>query len=110
MGFVVNRGDVCWYTFKTPDKKRPVLILTRDSAIGVLNSVTIAPITSTIRSIPTELVLTEEDGLPQTCAANFDNLQTVLKSQIGDRITQLSRRRIKEASAAISFALALNDD
>lgn len=106
----MNRGDVCWYTFKTPDKKRPVLILTRDSAIGVLNSVTIAPITSTIRSIPTELVLTEEDGLPQTCAANFDNLQTVLKSQIGDRITQLSRRRMKEAAAAISFALALNDD
>ena len=66
----MNRGDVCWYNFKTPDKKRPVLVLTRDSAITVLNSVTIAPITSTIRSIPTELVLTEEDGLPRTCAAN----------------------------------------
>ena len=57
----MNRGDVCWYTFKTPDKKRPVLILTRDSAIAVLNSVTVAPITSTIRSIPTELILTEDD-------------------------------------------------
>jgi mRNA interferase MazF len=106
----VNRGDVCWYNFKTPDKKRPVLVLTRDSAITVLNSVTIAPITSTIRSIPTELVLTEEDGLPQTCAANFDNLQTIPKSQIGDRITQLSRRRMQEAATAISFALALNED
>jgi mRNA interferase MazF len=106
----VNRGDICWYTFKTPDKKRPVLVLTRDSAIAVLNSVTIAPITSTIRSIPTELVLTEGDGVPQTCAANFDNLQTVLKSQIGERITQLSRRKMKEAAAAVSFALALHED
>jgi mRNA interferase MazF len=106
----VNRGDVCWYNFKTPDKKRPVLVLTRDSAILVLNSVTIAPITSTIRSIPTELVLTEEDGLPHTCAANFDNLQTVPKGQIGDRITRLSRRRMQEAAAAVSFALALNEE
>ena len=106
----MNRGDVCWYNFKTPDKKRPVLVLTRDSAITVLNSITIAPITSTIRSIPTELVLTEEDGLPHTCAANFDNLQTVPKGQIGDRITRLSRRRMQEAAAAVSFALALNED
>lgn len=106
----MNRGDVCWYNFKTPDKKRPVLVLTRDSAITVLNSITIAPITSTIRSIPTELVLTEEDGLPHTCAANFDNLQTVPKGQIGGRITRLSRRRMQEAAAAVSFALALNED
>jgi mRNA interferase MazF len=106
----VNRGDVCWYNFKTPDKKRPVLVLTRDSAIAVLNSITIAPITSTIRSIPTELVLTEEDGLPHTCAANFDNLQTVSKGQLGDRIAHLSRRRMQEAAAAVSFALALDED
>jgi mRNA interferase MazF len=70
-------------------------VLTRDSAIIDLNSVTTAPITPTIRSIPTEPVLTEEDGLPHTCAANFDNLQTIPKSQIGERITRLSRRRIK---------------
>ena len=75
----MNRGDVCWYTFRTPGKKRPVLILTRDSAFTVPNSVTIAPITSTIQSVPTEAVLSEEDGLPHTCAANFDNLQTVPK-------------------------------
>lgn len=87
-----------------------MLVLTRDSAIAVLNSVTIAPITSTIRSIPTELVLTEEDGLPHTCAANFDNLQTVPKSQIGDRITRLSRRRMQETAIAVSFALALDED
>jgi len=106
----VNRGDICWYTVKAPDKRRPVLIVTRDSAIGVLNSVTIAPITSTIRSIPTEVVLTEDDGLPNTCAANFDNLQTVPKSNIGDRIARLTARKMKEAGAAVSFALGLNGD
>jgi mRNA interferase MazF len=106
----VNRGDVCWYTFKAPDKKRPVLILTRDSAIGVLNSVTIAPITSTIRSIPTEVVLTEHDGLPSTCVANFDNIQTVPKSNIGDCIARLTTRKMKEAGAAVSFALGFDDD
>jgi mRNA interferase MazF len=106
----MNRGDVCWYTFKAPDKKRPVLVLTRESAISVLNSVTIAPITSTIRSIPTELLLTAQDGVPHTCAANFDNLQTVPKSNIGDRITRLTSRRMKEAAAAVSFALGFDDD
>jgi mRNA interferase MazF len=106
----VKRGDICWYTFKSPDKKRPVLILTRDSAIKVLNAVTIAPITSTIRSIPTEVVLTEEDGLPGTCAANFDNLQTVPKSNIGDRISHLTTRKMKEAALAVSFALGFDAD
>jgi len=106
----MNRGDVCWYKFKLPDQKRPVLILTRESAISVLNSVTIAPITSTIRNIPTELLLTEQDGVPHTCAANFDNLQTVPKSNIGDRITRLTSRRMKEAAAAVSFALGFDDE
>lgn len=106
----MNRGDVCWYTFKAPDKKRPVLILTRDSAIGVLNSVTVAPLTSTIRKIPTEVVLTEDDGLPSTCAANFDNIQTVPKSNIGDCIARLTTRKMKEAGAAASFALGFEDD
>ena len=106
----MNRGDVCWYTFKPPDKKRPVLVLTRDSAIAVLHSVTVAPITSTVRSIPTEVVLTKADGLPTTCAANLDNLQTMLKSNIGDRIARLMMQKMKEAGAATSFALGFDDE
>ena len=65
-----------------------MLILTRDSAIGVLNSVTVAPITSTIRSIPTEVILTETDGLPNTCAANFDNLVAQV-AYVGSRLGRL---------------------
>lgn len=106
----MKRGDVRWYRFKAPDKRRPVLILTRDSAIPVLNSVTVAPITSTIRNIPTETVLTREDGLPKTCAANFDNLQTVSKAGIGDRISHLSADRMQAVASAIGFALGLSDN
>ena len=76
----------------------------------VFNSVTVAPITSTIRSIPTEVVLTQEDGLPDTCAANFDNLQSVPKGNIGDRISHLTTRKMKEAAKAISFALGFDAD
>jgi mRNA interferase MazF len=105
----VNRGDVRWYTFRAPDERLPVLILTRNSAIAVLNSVTIAPITSTIRSIPTEIVLTEDDGMPNTCAANFDNIQTVPRSNVGELVARLTARRMREAAAALSFALGLDE-
>ncbi len=107
MGCGVKRGDVCWYTFDRPNKRRPVLVLTRDSAIRVLNGITIAPITTTIRSIPTEVVLNTEDGLPEICAANFDNLQTVPKANIGAAIAHLSKSKMKAAAAAIGFALGL---
>ena len=103
----MKRGDVCWYTFQQPDKRRPVLILTRDSAIAVLNSITVAPITSTIRTIPTEVVLTESDGLPDTCAANFDNIQTLPKTNIGAPIAHLPMTKMKAAATAIGFALGI---
>jgi mRNA interferase MazF len=106
----MKRGDVCWYTFPAPSKRRPVLILTRDSAIAVLNSVTVAPITSTIRSIPTEVLLTADDGLPDTCAANLDNIQTVPKANISAPITHLSVSKMKAAAGAMGFALGFDTD
>lgn len=104
----MKRGEVRWYRFKAPDKRRPVLILTRDSAISVLNSVTVAPITRTVRGIPTEVLLTESDGLPQPCAANFDNLQTVPQGNIGALITALKPARMAEAANALRFALGID--
>lgn len=86
----MRRGEIRWYTFKTPDKKRPVLILTRDSILDVLGEVTIAPITSTIRHIPSEVILTPEDGLPKTFPINFDHVQTVTKAKVGSFITTLT--------------------
>jgi mRNA interferase MazF len=106
----VKRGDVYWHAFQAPDKRRPVLILTRDSAIPFLHSVTVAPITSTVRGVPSEVLLTPDDGMPQICAANFYNLQTVPKRKLGARVTGLSALKLAEVAAAAAFALGLDDD
>ena len=105
----MRRGDVYWYSFAAPDKRRPVLILTRDSAIPILTSVTVAPITTTIRAIPTEVGLGRTDGMPADCAANFDNIQTVQKRRLEERITRLSPDKLADADAAIAFALGMED-
>ena len=104
----MKRGEVRWYTFKAPDKRRPVLILTRDSAIGVLNAVTVAPITSTVRDIPTEVYLTRVDGMHAGCAVNLDNIQTVPKGNLGSLIATLSSQRMEEVKQAIRFALGFD--
>ncbi len=104
----MKRGEIRWYRFKPPDKRRPVLILTRDSAIAVLNSVTVAPITRTVRGIPTEVLLTVADGLPEPCAANLDNVQTVPQENIGALIASLKPARMAQAAAALVFALDLD--
>ena len=105
----MKRGDVRWYKFEKPDKNRPVVILTRDSIIPHLGAVTVAPVTSTIRDIPSEVLLGRTDGMPKDCAINCDHLQTVDKGRIGNLITSLSSSRMREARSAIAFALALND-
>jgi mRNA interferase MazF len=101
----VRRGEVRWYRFAAPDKRRPVVILTRDSILDALGEVTIAPVTSTIRDIPSEVVLTVHEGMPRDCAANLDHIQTVAKNKIGALITTLSRDRMAEIRAALLFAL-----
>ena len=105
----MRRGEVHWYTFKTPDKRRPVLILTRDSAIGFLTALTVAPITTTVRDSPSEVYLSIEDGLRSNCAANMDNIQTVPKRRLGPVLAQLSPERMEEVNQAIAFALGLDD-
>ncbi|MEW6608709.1 MAG: type II toxin-antitoxin system PemK/MazF family toxin [bacterium] len=103
----MKRGDIRWYKFKSPDKKRPVLILTRNSILEYLGEVTIAPITSTIRDIPGEVFLTEDDGMKKDCAINFDHIQTVSKGKIGSLITTLSPEKLEQVRRAILFALDL---
>ena len=103
----MKHGDIHWYRFSKPDKKRPVLILTRDSALEWLSEVTVAPITSTIRDIPSEVALSTVDGMPKACAINFDYLQTVSKSKIGPRIASLSAKKLADVRTACLFALGL---
>ncbi|MAU02193.1 MAG: PemK family transcriptional regulator [Anaerolineaceae bacterium] len=104
----MERGEVRWYTFAEPDKTRPVLILTRSSAIRYLNSVTVAPVTTTIRNVPSEVRLSQDDGMMAECAANFYNLQTVSKAKLGAWITTLSSQRLREIDRAVQFALGID--
>jgi mRNA interferase MazF len=102
------RGDVCYYTFKTPDKRRPVVILTRTEIIGYMNTITIAPITSTIRDNATSVWLDEIDGMKEPCAINLDLIQTVSKDRLGSYITHLSEDRMTEVFEAIRFAFGFD--
>src|SRR3989337_2171098 len=101
----MERGEVRWYLFSRPDKKRPVLILTRDSAVEFLGEVTVAPITSTVRDIPSEVLLTKAEGMPRDCAVNLDHLQTVAKGIIGSLITTLSASKMDQMRPSLLFAL-----
>ena len=103
----MKRGDVRWYKFKSPDKKRPVVILTRSNMLDYLGEVTVAPITSTIRDIPSEIFLSHEDGMRNDCAINCDHIQTVSKAKIGSLITTLSKEKLVEIRNAVCFALNL---
>ncbi|UCE56394.1 MAG: type II toxin-antitoxin system PemK/MazF family toxin [Desulfobacterales bacterium] len=103
----MKRGEIRWYKFKAPDKKRPVLILTRDSILEYLGEATVAPITSTVRDIPSEVFLSKQDGMTKDCAINFDHIQTVSKGKIGSLITALSPDKLEQVYEAIQFALDL---
>jgi mRNA interferase MazF len=103
----MKRGEVRWYKFKHPDKKRPVVILTRNSILEYLGEVTIAPVTSTIRDIPSEVLLSRLDGMHNDCAINCDHIQTVSKSNVGSMITSLSKEKLSKVRDAINFALNL---
>ena len=103
----MKRGEVRWYKFTNPDKKRPVVILTRNSILEYLGEVTVAPVTSTIRNIPSEVLLSKEDGMQNDCAINCDHLHTVSKANIGTLITTLSKEKLFEIRNAVFFALNL---
>jgi len=103
----MKRGEIRWYTFKAPDKRRPVMILMRSDIIPYLGEVTIAPITTTIRDIPSEVVLSIQDGMPRECAINFDHIQTIQKAKLGALITTLSNKKLEEVKNAVYFALNL---
>jgi mRNA interferase MazF len=101
----MKRGEVRWYRFSRPDKNRPVLVLTRDSALEFLGEVTIAPITSTVRDIASEVLLTREDGMPRECAVNLDHMQTVSQDKLGSLITTLGPIKLSQVKSALMFAL-----
>jgi len=103
----MKRGEIRWYKFKARDKKRPVLILTRDFIQDYIGEVTVAPITTTVRDIPSEVFLTKQDGMKRDCAIILDHIQTVSKGKIESLITALSADKLQQVNDAIQFALNL---
>ena len=105
MAGTLNRGDVRLCRFAPPDKQRPVLVLTRDSSIGHLSTVTVAPISSTIRDVPSEVILDIDDGMKGRCAVNLHNAVTVAQVRLGRRVASLNADRMHEVCMALRFSL-----
>ena len=101
----LSRGAVHLCRFERPDKQRPVLILTRDAAVDHLSTVTVAPITSTIRDVPSEVVLDVEDGMKSRCAVNLHNAVTISQDRLGKQIANLNNLRMQQVCAAMRFSL-----
>ena len=100
-----HHGEVWW--LEDPEiGRRPVLILTRESAIAVLTGILIAPVTRTIRGIPSEVVLDLDDGMPERSAISMDNLRTVPRAMLTRRLTALPDARRQEICDALCFAVA----
>jgi mRNA interferase MazF len=101
----VARGDVRLYQFAPPDKKQPVVVLTRDSAIAYLSTVIVAPITLTIRGRAIGSVLNEADGMKVPCAVNLHNMVTISQNRLVRRVAQLSSLRMGEICTALRFSI-----
>jgi len=100
----IHRGDIWTYEFRHPDKSRPVLIVSRPDAIAVLHTVLVAPITSTIRGLPSEVVVGVHEGLKHDSAANLDHIQTVERARLGRFVGQVSRDKMRRVCRAIAVA------
>lgn len=100
----VNRGDIWLFTFKPPDKRRPVLVLTRQEVIGLLSTVMVAPITSAIRGAPSEVLVGVDEGLKAPSAINLDHVQTVERQQLSHYIGSLNREKMQAVCKALAIA------
>ncbi len=103
----MRRGEVWWAELPSPIGKRPVLLLSRDTAYRVRTSVTVGMVTLTVRTIPVEVPLGPEDGMPEQCVANLDSILTIPKAKLTERITTLSAEKMTTVAKAIIFALDL---
>lgn len=103
----MRRGEIWWAELSPPAGRRPVLLLSRNEAYAVRELVTVAPVTTRIRHIPSEVSLTPEEGLPRPCVVNLDTITTIAKRSVQDRLTSLSAEKLREVEGALHFALGL---
>ncbi len=105
----MRRGEVWWAELVPPAGRHPVLLLSRNEAYAVRELVTVAPVTTRMRHIPSEVPLGPEDGLPQPCVVNLDTITTIAKRSLQERLASLSPEKLKAVEAALHFALGLEE-
>ena len=103
----MRRGEIWWAELEPPASRRPVVLLSRNEAYNVRSLVIVAPVTTRIRHIPSEVPLGIDDGMPQDCVANLDTITTIPKDCLQSRLTILSTKKLKEIESAIRFALGM---
>lgn len=101
----MKRGEIRWYRFDRPDKRRPVLVLTREALLEHLGEIVVVPATTAIRGIPSEVRLGPADGMPRECVLNAFHLRAVPRGHVGEIIASLPPHRWPEVRRAILFAL-----
>jgi mRNA interferase MazF len=101
----VNRGEIWTYRFSSPDKRRPVLVLSRQEVVGLLHTVMVAPVTSTVLGAPSEVVVDTDEGLKHRSAVNLDHVQTVEKSRLIGFVGSLGSRKMAEVCRALAVAV-----
>ena len=102
----LSRGDIWMYAFAAPDKRRPVVILSRQAVIPLLRTVMVAPITSTVHGVPSEVAVGPEHGLKRTSAINLDHVQTVDKARLESFVAHLPPQVMKQVCKALAVATA----
>lgn len=100
----VTRGEIWLYRFRQPDKRRPVVVLTRADVIDLLRDVMVAPVSSTIRGLPSEVVVGVEEGLKQPSAVNLDRVQTLEKARLERYVGRLSSAKLRAICRALAIA------
>jgi len=101
----IGRGEIWLYHFRTPDKRRPVVVLSRPEVIPLLHTAMVAPITSTIRGAPSEVRVGEEEGLKQPSAVNLDHVQTVEQARLTTYVGQVGPLKMREVCRALAIAV-----
>ena len=100
----IARGEIWTYGLQRPDKRRPVLILSRPEAISLLHTVLVAPITTTMRGLPSEVLIGIAEGLKHESAVNLDYIQTIERSRLSRYIGSLSKEKMRAVCRAIAVA------
>lgn len=103
----MRRGEIWWVELESPAGRRPVVLLSRNEAYNARSLIIVAPVTTRIRHIASEVPLGTDDGMPQDCVANLDTITTIPKDCLQSRITTLSDKKLGEVEAAIRFAMGI---